>query len=326
MSGLVVRPWMLGIAIVMGLVSMACSSGDGSEASGDSARTSAGGDPNTDKLAAVKARGTLLLSTDLEYPPQSYAVEDAMRAPDTACAANQLTDGEVTGYDAETGKLVAEALGVEPCFVEPTWTEITGGNWDDRWDISWGSGGINADRMTRLYMTQPYYATPQSFFVRDDSAFTEPSDLDGLKIGVCAACTHELYLQGDLEVPGVQIEQKVRNPEIVVFDVEPPGLEAVAKGKIDAFLLSEPVGMQAVEEGLPLRPLEEPAFPLYLTGFVDQSSSLDEAAFVERVSEIISQMHADGTLATLSEEFFGTDYASQAAEFDLDSIDQGEIG
>lgn len=303
------------------LVMTACSGGEGSGSNVVSTSTTVG-DPNVDKLAAILARGTLVLSTDLEYPPQSYPVEGADPVAGTSCSPNQLTADEVTGYDAEMGKLVAERLGVEPCFVEPTWTEITGGNWADRWDISWGSGGINADRMTRLYMTQPYYATPQSFFVRQDSPFERPSDLDGKKIGVCAACTHELYLQGVLEVPGVEIEQKVREPEIVVFDVEPPGLKAVAKGEIAAFLLSEPVGMQAVEEGLALRPLEEPGFPLYLTGFVDRSSSLDQAAFVARVNEIISQLHVEGALVELSEEFFGTDYATAAAAFDLDSIGQ----
>ncbi len=301
------------------LAAVACSSSDDPATT---ASSSPSGDPNTDKLAQILERGTLVLSTDPEYPPQSFAVEDAERATDTRCSPDQLTAPEVTGYDAETGKLVAEALGVEPCFVAPTWTEITAGNWGDRWDVSWGSGGINADRMTRLYMTQPYYATPQSFFVHEDSTFEEPSDLDGEKVGACASCTHELYLRGELEVPGVEIEQKVADPEIVLFDVERPGLEAVAAGEIDAFLLSQPVGLQATDEGLPLRELDEPAFPLYLTGFVDKSSSLDQRAFVERVNEILVDLHADGSLTALSEEYFGRDYASEAAAFDLESIGQ----
>ena len=56
------------------------------------------------------------------------------------------------------GELVAKALGVEPCFVTPSWTEITAGKWSDRWDIAFGSGAITADRMTRLWMTTPYRA------------------------------------------------------------------------------------------------------------------------------------------------------------------------
>jgi len=71
---------------------------------------------------------------------QSYAVEGAERAANTKCAPNELTAPEITGYDAETGKPVAEALGVEPCFVTPTWTEVTAGSWGDRWDLAYGLG------------------------------------------------------------------------------------------------------------------------------------------------------------------------------------------
>src|SRR3954471_13965433 len=74
-------------------------------------------DATRDKLAQVKARGTLVLWTDLEYPPQSFAVDGATRKADTKCQPNEKTAPEVAGYDAETGKLVAESLGVEPCFV-----------------------------------------------------------------------------------------------------------------------------------------------------------------------------------------------------------------
>ena len=43
---------------------------------------------------------------------------------------------EVTGFDVETTKLVAKGLGVEACFTQPTWTEVTSGNWSDRLDIA----------------------------------------------------------------------------------------------------------------------------------------------------------------------------------------------
>lgn len=305
--------------VILASVLVACSS---AETSGGTSTGSTAGDPSRDKLAQILARGTLILSTDPLYPPQSFVVEGATRAADTKCAANALTAPEVDGYDPTTGKLVAAALGVEPCFVTPTWTEITGGNWGDRWDISWGSGGINADRMTRLYMTQPYYEAPQTFFVRRDSTFQTPEDLNGQKIGVCAGCSHELYLQGTLEVPGVEIVQKVEDPKIVAFDVEGPGLQAVADGKIAAFLLSEPVGVGAIDQGLPLREIKEQAFPLYLTGFVDKSSSLDQRAFVDRMNETILALIADGSLVAASEKYFGTDYATAAGAFDIASIGQ----
>lgn len=309
------RPGIIVTAIAIAVVAAACST-TGSASQAPSA------DPTKDKLAQVLARGTLVLSTDTAYPPQSFAVDGATRDPATKCAANELTGSEVSGFDAETGKAVAAGLGVEPCFVVPTWTEITGGNWGDRWDISWGSGAINSDRMTRLYMTQPYYSTPQRFFVRSDSPYAAPADLAGQAIGVCASCTHEYYLKGELEIPGVDVTPKVTDASIVTYQAEPPGLQELADGKIEAFLCAEPVGQQAIADGLGLRALDEAAFPIFSTGFVDRKSGLAVEPFLDRINAIVRSLHADGTLKALSIRYFGVDYATDAGAFDLASIGQ----
>jgi len=281
------------------------------------------GDPSTDKLAEVLARGTLILSTDPAYPPQSYAVKGAKRLAHTKCAPNQMTANQMSGYDADTGKLVAKRLGVEACFVVPTWSEIISGHWDDRWDISYGSGAINSDRANRLYFTQPYYAAPQLFFVALNSKYEKPSDLNGKTIGVCAGCTHELYLKRTLTIPGVKVVYKVKNPKIAVFDVENPGLKAVAAGKIDAFLCAAPEGFGAIHDGVKVRALKEPAFFMYPTGFVDRFSAYDVKAFVARVDQIVEGLHRDGTLKRLSiKDFFGVDYATKAGQFDMKTIGQ----
>ena len=91
---------------------------------------------STDKLAQILARGTLILSTDPGYPPQSYAIKGAKRLAKTKCAPNQMTANQMGGYDADTGKVVAQRLGVEACFVAPTWSEIISGHWNGRWDIA----------------------------------------------------------------------------------------------------------------------------------------------------------------------------------------------
>jgi polar amino acid transport system substrate-binding protein len=295
-------------------------SGSGASAGGATAQGS--GDPSTDKLAQVLARGTLVLFTDPAYPPQSFEVDGAERAAQTKCADNELTAPEISGYDADTGKLVAKALGVEPCFVSPSWTEVTAGNWGDRWDLAYGSGAIEFSRMEALYMTQPYYSTPTNFFVPASSRAKAPADLSGKRIGACTGCTMDKYLRGTLELPGPKLAQLVTDPEIVTFDTEPPGLKATAKGKVDAFLCSEPVGDEAIAEGARLRKLDTPAYYSNKTGYVDKHSGLDVGPFIERINEIIAARHADGTLGRLSIEYFGRDYAAQAAKFDLATIEQ----
>jgi len=309
----------LGAAALVLVLALGVATGCGGSSN---AADDAEADPATDKLAQVLSRGTLVLSTDLEYPPQSMAVAGATRPRDTKCADNQLTADQVEGYDADTGKLIAEKLGVEACFVTPTWTEITGGNWGDRWDISYGSGSVNADRMQRLYMTQPYYAVPNVYFVASSSPAQHAGDLDGKRIGACSGCSHEAYLKGELEIPGVEITPSVKSPRIVTFAAEGPGLEAAAGGKIDAFLAAAPVGAEAIDAGTDARPLPEIAFTYYPSGFVDRSSGLSVAAFVASVDEIVQGLHADGTLKELSLKWFAEDYASAAAEYDVAALEQ----
>jgi ABC-type amino acid transport substrate-binding protein len=121
---------------------------------------------------------------------------------------------------------------------------------------------------------------------------------------------------------GSLLEQLVDDPQIVTYENEIPGLEATDKGKIDAFLCSEPVGAEAIAEGAALRKLAPPAYYSNKTGYVDKKSGLDVGRFVERVNEIIDARHADGTLGRLSVKYFGRDYAAKAAEFNLKSIGQ----
>jgi polar amino acid transport system substrate-binding protein len=280
------------------------------------------GDPTKDKLAQVVQRGTLVGYAELDYPPQSIRVDGVTRDPSTKCQPNEITAREVTGFDVETTKLVAKALGVEACFAQPSWTEVTAGGWSDRLDIAYGSGAINATRMAHLFMTQPYYYVPQRFLVPKDSTARKPSDLDGKKIGTCTSCTVESYLKGTLVIPGVDLVQKVKDPALVGFETEKPGIDALAAGKIDAFLTAEPVAEEAIKEGLPLRLLDETAFSMYPSGFVDKTSGLQVKAFVDRVDEIIGTAHNDGTLKALSMQWFGADYTTPAGQFDLAKIGQ----
>lgn len=316
--------WRLVAALVAAitLVLPACGGSENDESSGEAAKTAGAGDPSKDKLAQVLGRGTLILSTDPEYPPQSFLVKGAKRPSDTKCAPNELTASEVAGYDADTGKFVAERLGVEPCFVTPSWTEVTAGNWGDRWDLAYGSGAIDLERMEVLIMTQPYYATPNVLFVAKDSPARRPEDLSGERVGACAGCTMEKYLRLTLKLPGAPLKFVVDNPEIVTFDTEVPGLAATAKGEIDAFLCSEPVGAEEIGKGVPLRMLQPPAYLTYKTGYVDKSSGLEVGPFVQRVNEIITEAHRSGELRELSIKYFDKDYAAEAGAFDLASIGQ----
>ena len=282
--------------------------------------------PANDLLARITARGTLVISTDPAYPPQSELIEGATRAADTKCAPTEYTADELTGFDVDTAAEIARRLGVEPCFVTPPWTQLTAGNWDDRWDISVGSMAITPERMEVLYFTQPYYATSAALFVhQDNTTFSQPSDLSGKRVGGCTNCTYEAYLQGTLVIPGTEIDFVIADPVIVGYDVDLPALKDLALGdgvQLDAVLVAQPTGQEAIVDGLPIKQLGEPVFFEYLATAIDKKSSQDPVAFVRQVTEIIQQMHGDGTLRRLSQQYYGEDFTTAASQFDVYALDQ----
>jgi polar amino acid transport system substrate-binding protein len=278
------------------------------------------------KLDEIMKRGTLVISTDPAYPPQSQLVESATRASDTKCASDQHTANELSGFDIDTAVAIAKGLGVEACFVTPDWTLITGGNWSDRWDISVGSMTITPERMQVLYFSQPYYTTPAAFFVyKDNTTYKTPSDLSGKKIGACTGCTYDAYLQGTLQIPGEQIDFVVKNADFVGYDTDINALQDLALGdgvRLDAVLTAQPTGAGSIKDGLPLKQLGDPVFFEYLAAAFDKESTLDEAPFVNKVNEIIQQLHSDGTLLNLSQKYYETDLTTAAAKFDVSTLNQ----
>lgn len=103
---------------------------------------------------------------------------------------------------------------------------------------------------------------------------------------------------------------------------EPPGLQDVASGKIDAFLCSQPVGVGAINDGVDLRMLDAPAFTTFKSGYVDKSLTLAAGPFVDAINKAVDDLLANGKLKDASTKFFGTDFATAAAAFDLPGLHQ----
>jgi len=288
--------------------------------------TAGGAAASTDLLAEVQARGKLIVSTDPAYPPQSELVANVDPPADTQCTGDERPANQFTGFDIAAATEIAKRLGVEVCFVTPDWTLITAGGWAGRWDLSIGSMTITPERMEKLYFTQPYYTTPAAFFVhQDNTTFTQPADLSGRKIGGCSGCTYEAYVDGTLEIPGETIVFVVTDAEFAGYDTDVPALEDLALGdgvRLDAVLTALPTGQGYIADGGPLKQLGEPVYFEYLAGAIDKASTADTASFQAAVNDAIQAMHADGTLAQLSEQYYGADLASAGAKFDLAALNQ----
>ena len=153
-----------------------------SDVSADATVCESADDTSDDLLAQVCDKGTLTVSTDPAYPPQSSLNEETQ---------------EYEGFDIDVATEIANRLGVDIAWEAPSWDTITAGSWNGRWDMSVGSMSVTNERAEVLNFTQPYYYTPAVAVVHEDNDSIQDltTDLDGKNIGVCSACTYEAVRQ-----------------------------------------------------------------------------------------------------------------------------------
>ena len=151
---------------------------------------------------------------------------------------------------------------------------------------------------------------------KDNTTITGVEDLNGKKIGACGGCTYDLYLQNKLNIAKdasgvpVKIESKVTNPQIKTYDTDSTAIQDLALGdgrRLDAVVSALPTLEAAIEAGSPIKIVPPDLYYEPLSVAIDKSSQLDPTSLVERISEIIEEMHEDGTMVELSEKWYGTD-------------------
>lgn len=254
-----------------------------------------------DLLDQVMAAGVLRVSSDANYAPQSFLDEN----------------GEWTGFDVEVAREVARRLGVELEMMAIDWDLITAGSWNARWDVSIGSMTVTEERTQVLWFTSPYYYTPAGFAVyADNTTFQTPDDLAGATIGVGTETTYERWLNRDLTIaiPGYEVVYADWEAGLVrPYQTDAEAIQDLALGdgvRLDAVMSAIPTLREAIDTGTPLRLLGGPVFYEPLCFALDKSRGPSQA-MLDRLNEIIADMHEDGTLTALSMQFYGEDLTVQ---------------
>ncbi|MCW3490150.1 ABC transporter substrate-binding protein [Dethiobacter alkaliphilus] len=202
-------------------------------------------------------------------------------------------DGEIVGFDVDTGAAIAERLGVELNYGDTAWDGIIEGLRAGRYDAVLGSMAITDERLEVVSFTTPYYYSGAQLVVREDSGITDPSEMDGLTIGVATGTT----FADDAEELGATVSY---------YEDDNQTLMELINGRIDGVITDRVVaivnidGMQGGDQltmaGDLLR-LEQMALAL----------RQDDEELLAELNEILEEMHADGTLRAISEEWLGED-------------------
>jgi len=187
-------------------------------------------------------------------------------------------DGDFVGFDIDVARAIAEGLGVDIRFETPDWEVITAGSWAGRWDISVGSMTITTPRKEILSFTQPYYYTPAYLAASTRSEITKVSDIP-------------------FELPD--------GAEPTTLTTDANCAEAIQAGQtaFDLWISSGSTVDGAIAAGSPLVKVGEPIFTENLAVAIDKSGP-EHAALLYEIDKIIGEMHADGSLTALSEQWF----------------------
>jgi polar amino acid transport system substrate-binding protein len=286
----------------LALIGTACSN-EPEPTGGGSTSTSPSAEP--DLLARIKADGVIRVATDQKYKPQSWYDAKA---------------GEWKGFDVDVAREVAKRLGVDADIEHQEWDVVTAGSWNDRWDMNVGSMTITVKREKLFLFSPVYYYTPAAIAVHTDNTSIQDltTDLDGKRICVGVDTTYESYLARDLDLgpAAPAFEFVVDNPKTLTFGTDTDALDQLALGdgvRCDAAMTATPTILQYIKDQGPVKIVGDPLYNEPLAIDFDKESPIDNASLVDAVSQIVEDMHADGTLTQLSTKWYGEDITQAAA-------------
>ena len=266
--------------------------------------------PASNLLDAIKQRGYIMVSTDPNYMPQSGLDTAGTRPSDTKCPTDTYTTAEMQGFDVDVAHEVGTRLGVETCFATPDWDSVTAGSWAGRWDISVGSMTIKPPRPDIFHFSTPYYAPTGVIGVPADSTLTSVEDLAGQSVCVATATTYLDWVNGALDLsPSDIYAQAPAGIKVVELPTDQECPQALEAGREDfvAYVTSKTVVDSNLAAGMAVKQLGGDLFREKNAIAIDKASPLDPTSLVEAVDNTVKEMHADGTLSTLSVKWFGTD-------------------
>lgn len=244
-------------------------------------------------LAAVLGLGSQAYAQD-----QSQAGDDTLRVgmsgryfPFTFVEQDQLK-----GFEVDVMKAIADRIGVDVQFVTANFSGLFGMLESGRIDTIANQITLTDERREAYAFTQPYVYDGAQVVTREgNDEIDGVEDLRGKTVAVNLGSNFESLLR---ELPYAD--------EIEIRTYESNLEQDTALGRVDAFVMDRVSASQVIKE----KPL-----PLELAGkpFSEIHNALpfrdtDEGrALRDRVDAALTELKEDGTLAAISQEWFGND-------------------
>lgn len=245
-----------------------------------------------DELSQIQESGLLKVGVEGTYPPYTYHDED----------------GELTGFDVEVAKAIADKLGVEADFTESAWDSLLAGIDSGRLDTVINAVSITDERSEKYDFAGPYfYITQQIVVSKDNDDIVDMDSLNGKKMANTATTA---YLD-ILEDAGASLVQINTADEAVAL---------ISSGRADFTTFNSIV----FNEYLQQHPDANLKVAFVIPNVVDEYGvpvKKGETALYDAIQSAIDELKKDGTLSQLSMDYFDTDFTQEtdAADDTADS-------
>ncbi|MCF0241231.1 MAG: amino acid ABC transporter substrate-binding protein [Treponema sp.] len=234
-----------------------------------------------DAVQALKDRGVFVLGLDASFPPLGYTDDD----------------GTIIGYDIDLAKEVAKRLGVEFKAQPIDWDAKEMELNTKKIDCIWNGFTITEERKEALSFSPAYLNNEQVLIVRADSGIKTLADMKGKIAGLQSGSSAQEAVEGNKTFAS-SLKDTIYYKENVT------ALNDLTIGGVDGVVMDSVVGAYSIKTtGKNLVIVSEPlSNEEYGIGFRKNEPELRDAVW-----NILKEMAQDGTVASISEKWFGSD-------------------
>lgn len=238
------------------------------------------GPARADDLAALKARGKLVVAMDVGYDP--FEVRDK--------------DGKIVGFDCDLAAEIGKDLGVEVELLNVAWDGIIPHLTSGKVDVILSGMSITAERQKTVTFSDPYYEVGQVVVKKKgDGRIRSFKDLDqpDLRIATQMGTTGEKAIRDFMP--------RACPPSPVLFEKVDEACVALVQGKADAVVFDHPFLMRYMQEKSEgLEGIWEPFTKEPIGAAVRQTS----AELVASINKTIERLRASGEMPKLEAKWF----------------------
>lgn len=240
-------------------------------------------------LSTNASAETLRVGTECTYAPFNY----------------RTAEGELTGYDVDVAKGVAEILGDEIEFVCQQWDGMIPSLLANKFDLIVASMSITDKRLKKMDFSSPYRISVGQFIGKkdanlnlfNDDGSVNPSSFKGIKIGLPRASTYDNWVQA--LIPDADV-LKYDDSESMYLELENGRVDVIMtnpmKGYLKFLALDNGKGFEFVSP-----PLEDTE---YFGIGVGIGLSKGNDALKQRVNDAIKTLTENGSLEKYSLKYF----------------------